>query len=195
VRVFTHDVDKTYVISACDPLVCSRPKTCLLLAKSSSLYGGTREVNPTLFLLLNVALAFYLVGAIWAIEVDIFRTWRLVSASDFHAVQKVHWRKLPFWVLAPLGLALIDSFVLLEYHPPVAPAWARWGNLGCQLASHLLTAIFWGPWQAKLSRDDRGPASPYLEKILATHWIRTLLINAYAGILLAWAILALGPSG
>ena len=54
---------------------------------------------------------------------------------------------------------------------------------------------FLGPWQAKLSRDDRGPASPYLEKILATHWLRTLLINAYAGILLAWAILAFGIFG
>lgn len=139
-------------------------------------------------LLLNVALAFYLVGAIWAIEVDIFRSWRLVSAHDFHAVQTVHWRKLPYWVFAPLGLALVGSVVLLWYHPPNSPAWAMWGNLACQVCSHVLTAIFWGPWQARLSRDDRGPASPYLTKILATHWVRTLLINAYAGILLAWAI-------
>jgi hypothetical protein len=152
-------------------------------------------MNPTVFLLLNVALAFYLVGAIWAIEVDIFRSWKLISPNDFHTVQTVHWRKLPYWVFTPLGLALIGSFVLIRYHPAVAPAWAKWGNLACQLVSHLLTAIFWGPWQAKLSHDDRGPASPYLEKILATHWLRTLLINAYAGILLAWAILALGISG
>jgi hypothetical protein len=149
-------------------------------------------VNPKVFLLASVALAFYLVGAIWAIEVDIFRSWKLVSAKDFHAVQSAHWRKLKYWVFVPLGLALIDSIVLIEYHPAISPAWARWGNLVCQLASHLLTAIFWGPWQAKLSHDDRGPSSPYLEKILATHWIRTLLINGYAGILLAWAILALG---
>lgn len=149
-------------------------------------------MNPTVFLLLNVALAFYLVGAIWAVEVDIFRSWRIISANDFHTVQTAHWKKLPYWVFIPLGVALIGSIVLIGYHPAVAPAWARWGNLACQLASHLLTAIFWGPWQVKLSRDDRGPASPYLERILATHWIRTLLINAYAGILLAWAIFALG---
>jgi hypothetical protein len=96
------------------------------------------EVNPTVFLLLNLALAFYLVGAVYAIEVDIFRSWRLVGTSHFHTVQTVHWRKLPYWVFAPLGLALIGSFVLLGYHPAIAPAWARWGNLGCQLASHLL---------------------------------------------------------
>ena len=155
----------------------------------------TNKVNPTVFLLLNVALAFYLVGAIWAIEVDIFRTWKLISANDFNTVQTAHWRKLPYWVFAPLGLALIGSIVLIGYHPAVAPAWARWGNLACQLASHLLTAIFWGPWQAGLSHDNRGPVSPYLEKILATHWLRTLLINAYAGILLAWAILTFGHAG
>ena len=51
-------------------------------------------MNPTVFLLFNVALAFYLVGAIWAIEVDIFRSWKLISPNDFHTVQTVHLRKL-----------------------------------------------------------------------------------------------------
>jgi hypothetical protein len=51
-----------------------------------------------------------------------------------------------------------------------------------------LTAILWGKWQAKLSKDPLGSGSPYLNKILATHWIRTLLINAYAFILLAWTL-------
>jgi hypothetical protein len=96
-------------------------------------------------LLLNVALAFYLAGAIWAIEVDIFRSWRFIRANDFRTVQAVHWRKLPYWIFAPLGLALIGSIALIGYHPAAAPAWARWGNLVCQLASHLLTAILWVP--------------------------------------------------
>ena len=135
-------------------------------------------MNPSVFLLLNVALGFYLVGAIWAMEVDIFRSWRLLHADIFPSVQTAHWRKLPYWVFAPLGLALFGSLMLIGYHPAVAPAWARYGNLACQLVSHPLTAILWGPWQAKLSRDDRGPASPYLERILATHWIRTLIINS-----------------
>jgi hypothetical protein len=33
-----------------------------------------------------------------------------------------------------------------------------------------------------------GRRSQYLSKILATHWMRTLLINAYAFILLVWAL-------
>ncbi len=148
-------------------------------------------MSGNLLLLVNLALSFYLVGAIWAIEVDIFRTWKLVNAKNFHTAQTIHWHKLPYWVFAPLALALVGSIALIEYHPKNSPAWAIWGNLGCQLLSHLLTAILWGPWQAKLAKDPSGPESIYLEKILATHWIRTLLINLYGFILLLWAISSL----
>jgi hypothetical protein len=145
-------------------------------------------VNPSIFLLLNLALSFYLVGAIWAHEIDIFGSWTLIGAEDFAIVQTVHWRKLPYWIFAPLGLALLGSIALIWYHPPASPRWAIWGNLACQLTSQLLTAIYWGRWQAKLAKDERGPASPYLAKILATHWLRTLLINADGLIFLGWAI-------
>jgi hypothetical protein len=148
-------------------------------------------MNPTMFLILNLALAFYCVGIIWAHEVDIFRSWTLVDPETFHRLQSVHWRKLPYWVFAPVTLALLGSIGLIWYHPPKSPAWAVWGTLAFQLASHLLTAAFWGRWQARLSQDRRGSASPYLAKIVPTHWIRTLLINAYGFTLLAWAIYAL----
>ena len=145
-------------------------------------------MTPNVFLLLNLALAFYGVGTIWAHEVDIFRSWRQLDREIFRRVQSVHWRKLPYWIFTPVGLTLIGSIALIWYHPSRSPSWAIWGGLTCQLAALSLTAALWGRWQAKLSRDDRGPASPYLAKILATHWIRTALINAYGLILLLWAV-------
>lgn len=151
-------------------------------------------MTPGVLLVLNLALAFYLVGAIWAHEVDIFRSWRFVDAKHFRTLQTVHFRKLPYWIFTPLGVALAGSITLIVYHPGGSPGWAIWGNLGCQVASHGLTATMWGPWQAKLSRDPLGPRSLYLEKILATHWIRTLLINGYGAILLVWAIEVLRSS-
>ena len=144
-------------------------------------------MNPTIFLLLNLALAFYNVGTIWAMEADIFRSWKLIGA-DFHKVQEVHWKKLPYWIFTPVALALIGSIILIWYHPAHSPAWAIWGVLLTQVVSHILTAIFWGQWQAKLSQDPLGSKSPYLTKILTTHWLRTLLINIYAFILLIWVI-------
>jgi hypothetical protein len=140
------------------------------------------------FLVLNLALGFYNVGTIWAHEVDIFRTWRLVDRGSFHRIQAVHWRKLPYWVLAPVGLGLAGSAALVWIHPAGSPRWGICGALGAQLASLVLTAALWGPWQAALSKDDRGPENPYLARILATHWLRTLLINASALVLLLWTL-------
>ncbi len=141
-----------------------------------------------ILLLLNLALSFYLTGAIWAHEIDIFRSWKLVDAKDFQTVQRVHWMKLPYWIFTPLGLALAGSISLIWIHPDGSPAWGIWGNLGCQVATLLLTGAFWGQWQAKLSKDPAGPNSSYLARILKTHWIRTALVNGYAIIMLAWTM-------
>ena len=149
-------------------------------------------MNSAVFLRLNLALAFYNVGTIWAHEVDIFRSWKLVEPASFPHVQGAHWRKLPYWVLLPFGLALAGSIALIWYHPSNSPGWAGWCGLGCIIASYILTGLLWARWQAKLSKDPLGSASPYLDKILSTHWIRTLLISAYGIILLAWAIECFG---
>jgi len=142
----------------------------------------------TQFLLTNLALAFYLVGCIWADEVDIFRSWQMLDAANFRRVQTVHWRKLPYRVFLPSASALSDSLVLIWYHPASSPAWGIWCNLACQLASHVLTALFWGRWQAKLSHDNADGNGVYLALILNTDWVRTLLISAYGAILLGSTI-------
>ena len=135
-------------------------------------------MNPKVFLLLNLALAFYNVGTIWAHEMDIFRSWKLLDPSNFHAVQRLHWRKLPYWVLTPVGLSLLGSIVLIWYHPGNSPLWGVAGTVLCQALSIVLTAGYWGRWQARLGRDPAGPDSRYLAKILNMHWARFLLVNA-----------------
>ena len=110
---------------------------------------NSHQMTPTVFLLLNLVLAFYNVGTIWAHEVDIFRTWKLINPDKVHTA---HWRKLPYWIFTPVALVLCGGVALVWYHPTSSPVW------------------------------------PYLTKILATHWLRTLLINADALILLTWAV-------
>ena len=148
-------------------------------------------LDRKVFLLLNLALAFYNAGAIWAHEIDIFRSWKLLDPRNFHAVQRVHWRKLPYWVLTPVGLSLLGSIVLVWYHPSNSPLWGVGGVVLCQALSIVLTAVYWGRWQARLAQDPSGSDSLYLTKILNTHWVRTLLVNANALILLFWAITVL----
>jgi hypothetical protein len=149
-------------------------------------------LNASTFLFLNLALAFYNVGTIWAHEVDIFRSWKLLNESSFRDVQSTHWRKLPYWIFAPVAIALICGVKLLSWHPAGAPRWSIVGALSSQALSLVLTAFLWGPWQAKLAKDPLGPRSPYLARILRTHWIRTLLISVYALMLLVAAIRTVG---
>lgn len=146
-------------------------------------------LNAKTFLLLNLALAFYNVGTIWAHEIDIFRNWRFLDAPTFHRVQAAHWQKLPYWVLAPVALGLAGALALILYHPDESPPWIIWTAVAVQIAPHVLTAAFWGPWQAKLSLDEGGGDSPYLARIVATHWIRAALVTIYGVILLLWSAL------
>jgi hypothetical protein len=141
-------------------------------------------MDAKLFLLLNLALGFYNAGTIWAHEVDIFRSWRLVGRDVFPRVQAGHWHKLPYWVFIPVGLALVGSIALIWFHPSACPKWGIGGAVACQSLSIILTAAFWGRWQARLAADALGSDSLYLAKILKTHWIRTALINASAIFLL-----------
>ena len=90
-----------------------------------------------------------------------------------------------------VNLFQIAVETLFFYHPAVSPVWAIWGNLICQVLSHLLTGAMWGRWQAALSTDPLGAQGPVLAKILRTHWIRTGLINAYAFILFTWVVFLL----
>ena len=80
-------------------------------------------MNSGTFLLLNLAFAFYNSGTIWAHEVDIVRSWKLVEQEAFHRIQEVHWRKLPYWVFLPVGLALAGSIGLVWYRPANSPSW------------------------------------------------------------------------
>jgi hypothetical protein len=145
--------------------------------------------SSTTFLLANMAIAFYNTGTIWAMEVDIFRSWRLLDINSFAEVRKAHWKRLPYWIFIPVGLAFVGAIILIWYHPAGSPSWVIWVNLLSQLSSHLLTAVFWGPWQARLSNDPLAAKSPILQKILRTHWVRTMLINIYAVNLFCWTIL------
>lgn len=142
-------------------------------------------------LLIDLLVGGYNFGTIWAHEVDIFRSWRLVG-EHFSEIQRVHWKKLPYWVLGPVAIGFILSVVMLWLRPSGSPVWGVWGSFGVQVASGVLTGATWGRWQASLARDPRGAQSPYLDRILATHWIRTTLYTANAIVVLLWTIAVVG---
>ncbi len=144
-------------------------------------------MSSIILLLSTVALSFYGVGVIWVMELDVFRTWALLNdIEELNRVRGAHWKKLPYFVFAPIGLLLILNILLLWYHPATTPSSLIWLALCLHLLSDVLTAFMSGRWQARLTFEHHGPESPLLTQLINTHWIRTLLVTLN-GIVLLWA--------
>jgi len=147
-------------------------------------------VSSIILLLSTVALSFYGVGVIWAMELDVFRTWALLNdVEELNRVRGAHWKKLPYFVFVPIGLLLILNIALFWYHPATTPLFLVGLALGIHLLSDVLTAFMWGRWQGQLTFEHHGPDSPLLARLIKTHWIRTLLVTSN-GIILLWAAIA-----
>lgn len=112
--------------------------------------------------LLNLALSFYLGGAIWAIEVDIFRSWKLVNATDFPKVQLAHWHKLPYWVFTPLALALAGSVTLIWYHPAGSPGMGDLGEFSLPTQFAHVDGDLLGPMAVEAGQRPSRPCKPVL---------------------------------
>lgn len=138
-----------------------------------------------IFLEVLLGIAWYNVAAIWLMEVEIFRSWQLMDKASFQRVRAAHWRKLPGLVFVPLGITFVGVVLLIWFHPIGTPGWMIWTGLGLQLAAWVLTAMFWGRWQARITYEDIEPSDPLVSRLINTHWVRTLLVTLY-GILLFW---------
>lgn len=138
-----------------------------------------------IFLQILLAVAWYNVAVIWVMEVETFRSWPLMEKASFQRVRAAHWRALPGLVFIPLGATFFGIIALIWFHPVGTPMWMIWTGLALQLAAWVLTALFWGRWQARITYDDIGPSDPLVSRLITTHWVRTLLLTLY-GVLISW---------
>jgi len=83
-----------------------------------------------------------------------------------------HWRKLPYWVFIPVDYPLQAQSLYFRYHPDKNCDLGSMGRFATHF-SHTFLLLFPGRHgRARLSKDPLGARSPYLKKILRTHWIR-----------------------
>jgi hypothetical protein len=142
-------------------------------------------------LLINLAVSFYSVGAIWLMQGLIYPLWSDVSSKDFPSFQADHLQHLFYVVFPQAGLAALIAVVMLWWRPPHVPVWALWLAVALQAAWIIGTVIWWGQWQAQLATPvgplpAMGPPNAALfQQLLATHWIRVAIISA-AGVLAFW---------
>jgi hypothetical protein len=139
---------------------------------------------PQTVLLVTLVTSWYSVGTIWMVQVS----WRLfarVGPQEFPAYHRAWWlgRRGIQPVVFPLaGVALIGTIAEFWVRPAHAPIAAVWLSLAFQGLAYLLTAAWWGRWQAQLDwvRRENGTLNPDYERLLSTHWLRVALLTAAA---------------
>jgi hypothetical protein len=124
----------------------------------------------------TVALAWYSVGFVWLVQVVAWPLFAYVGRNEFEAYHQAWWRGIRYILFVPSGLTLIGMAFLLKWTPPGVPLWTIWTSLGLYILMYVLTAVWWGPQQAKLTCTD----TPQFDLIVKTHWARTALVTGYA---------------
>ena len=132
-------------------------------------------------LLLNFALAAYLTGLIWVVQLVVYPALALVDKADFAPYHAAHTRGMGYAAGAPmvLELALASWLAWAAY-----PVWGRAiavGQLALVLAAWLATFFIAVPFHNRLAA--HGYNYIVLDGLTRTNWLRTLAWTARASLL------------
>ena len=136
-------------------------------------------------LLVNLALSFYMVGAIWLTQVSCYPLWAYVGPTEYHAYHVAWWQSIWGVIFIPGGLVTLCAFAMLRLRPPGVPAGAVWLGIVLQVLIYVLTAVWWGRLMAELESVSGPIYGPMYHRLLITHWGRVALVTAY-GVLQLW---------
>jgi hypothetical protein len=132
-------------------------------------------------LLLTLVLGWYHVGFVWLVQTVCWPLFAYVGPNEFDAYHHAWWRGIRYVLFIPSALIFIGTILLLFWTPPGLSHWIIWIALAQYVLIYVLTAAWWGPQQAKLTRTDTPPFG----LIIKTHWVRTALVTGYAVSMLA----------
>ncbi len=145
------------------------------------------EVNKSQWVLvLTLAASCYSVGTIWMVQIG-YLLWPYVAPGDFKPYHQAWWFKLIPVVFPVAAVALCGAFAMIWWRPEGVTTSTLWLCLGSQLASYILTGMFWGRWQAQVrfARLPEGSLDPLFTKIISTHWLRVALLTL-SGLAACW---------
>jgi hypothetical protein len=129
-------------------------------------------------LVLTLAASSYSVGTIWMVQIG-YLLWPYVAPGDFKVYHEAWWFKLIPVVFPVAAVALFGALAMLWWRPEGVRSATLWVSVGSQLASYILTGLFWARWQAQVNfaRLPDGSFDPIFEKIMSTHWLRVALLT------------------
>jgi hypothetical protein len=138
-------------------------------------------------LLMTCALSLYGAGQVWLVQLSSYRLWTYVGEKEFHAYHAAWWRGIWGVILAPAAIVVVGSALMLWRPAPDVPVWATWLGFALQAALVLGTAIWWGPLMARVEAPGGGLLSNRYQLLMKTHWIRVVIVSAYA-VLALWML-------
>jgi hypothetical protein len=141
-------------------------------------------------LIVTAALAWYHVGFVWLVQVVAWPLFAYVGPREFEAYHQAWWRGIRYILFVPSALVFVGGSLLFFMRPAGVPEWLLAAGFGTYVLTYLLTALWFGPEQARLI----DPTSSRLTAINNSHWVRTALVSGYGLSLLAALALRLGAA-
>lgn len=136
-------------------------------------------------LLLNLALAAYLTGVIWVVQLVVYPALALVGKPEFARYHLAHTRGMGWVVGAPMVLELALASWLAWAAYPLWGAGAALGQLGLVLLVWAVTFFVSVPFHNRLAA--HGYNYIVIDGLTRTNWLRTLACTARAA-LLGWLL-------
>ena len=142
-------------------------------------------MSLSLLLLLNFALAAYLTGLIWVVQLVVYPALALVGKGEFARYHAAHTRGMGYAAGAPMVLELGLAGWLAGAAYPTWGAGRALGQLALVVVAWLATFLVAVPFHNRL--ESQGYNYIAIDGLTRTNWLRTLAWTARAG-LLAWAL-------
>jgi hypothetical protein len=137
-----------------------------------------------LLLLLNFAVAAYLTGLIWTVQVVHYPSFGRVPKEVWAAFHADHTRRMGYMVMAPMVLELGLAIWLAWAGRTALPSGAGWWSLALVGVVWAATFFISVPFHNRL---EKGYDYIAIDGLTRTNWLRTLAWTARAG-LLGWLL-------
>ncbi|MGI4741924.1 MAG: hypothetical protein ACRYG7_42710 [Janthinobacterium lividum] len=138
-----------------------------------------------LLLLLNFALAAYLTGVVWVVQLVVYPALALVGKPEFARYHRAHTRGMGWVVGAPMVLELVLASWLAWAAYPLWGAGLALGQVGLVLFVWAVTYFVSVPFHNRL--EAYGFNYIAIDGLTRTNWLRTLAWTARAT-LLSWLL-------
>ena len=138
----------------------------------------------SLLLLLNFAVAAYLVGLIWTVQLVHYPAFGLVPKAAWPAFHAAHTRRMSYVVLAPMVLELGLAGWLAWAGRAALPGGAGWWSLVLVGLVWAVTFFISVPFHNRL---EHGFDYVAIDGLTRTNWLRTLAWTARM-VLLGWLL-------